>query len=267
MTTAVSREKVESEHVDPESQTSKDAAAAREHESALLGHLDQAMSLLRAGNLEGARGEIDAALRLAPEDVRAVNLRGLWLYRSGRYDEALPLYTQLSQRHGGDAALWLNLGLVKLRLGMATEAADDLMRVVGAEPDNTRARAYLGLALLRAGELEAARNAFLQAGQDDLARQVDERLNRGREGALLRSELRRVASDGFRALERDNPFSSVDVEAISPPSPAGTWQLLAGGKPAPAPAAPVSTMRAEPSGLKLDAPLPVAAFASACLVR
>jgi len=60
--------------------------------------------------------------------------------------------------------------------------------VVAAEPDNQRAQGYFGLALMRAGELGQARDAFHKAGQEELARQVEERMAHLGEEAVVYAE-------------------------------------------------------------------------------
>ena len=58
------------------------------------------------------------------------------------------------RREVAGCALEPELGLVELRMGRHAEAAENLKRVVAAEPDNARAQGYLGLALMRAGALQ-----------------------------------------------------------------------------------------------------------------
>src|SRR5262249_29302617 len=148
--------------------------------------------------------------------LRARNLHGLYLFRAGKNDEARKVYLDLMSVHPNDMALRLNLSLVELRMGLNTEAAANLELVVKAEPENARALGYLGLALMREGELERARAIFVLAGQPDLARQVGEKLAElGGDAASAKMALRQAASAGSRALEKDQPFASVELE---PPS-------------------------------------------------
>ena len=156
-------------------------------ERRLAEHLQRAAELLRGDKLDEAEREIECALQIRAQDLRARNLHGLFLFRAGRYEEALAAYLELCDAFPNDAALRLNLGLVELRVGRHAEAAVNLQRVVDSEPDNARAQGYLGLALMRAGELAPAREAFQRAGQEELARQVDERLAQLGEEAVAAS--------------------------------------------------------------------------------
>src|SRR5262245_10308346 len=87
-----------------------------DEERQLAEHLHKAGELLKGGQLEGADKEIDAALALRRDDVRARNLRGLWLFRGAKYEEAEKIYLDLCSKWPDDAALRLNLGLVELRM-------------------------------------------------------------------------------------------------------------------------------------------------------
>jgi uncharacterized protein (AIM24 family) len=239
-------------------------------ERRLAEHLQRAGELLRGDKLDDAEREIDHAIRIRPQDLRARNLRGLFLFRAGRYEEALTVYLELCGAYPNDAALRLNLGLVELRLGRHAEAADNLKRVVTAEPDNARAQGYLGLALMRAGELPQARDAFHRAGQEELARQVEERMAHvGEEAVAARLDLRRAANEGERILDGEQPFGAVELEAPVDEAKrdGGSWQLRVPGErpPLPGPEGPPPSGRFEP--LVLSPPLPVAAFATARLLR
>jgi len=238
-------------------------------ERRLAEHLQRAGEMLRGEKLDEAEREIEDALRIRPQDLRARNLRGLFLFRAARYDEALAAYLELCGSYPNDAALRLNLGLVELRMGRHAEAAENLKRVVTAEPDNQRAQGYLGLALMRAGELGSARDAFHRAGQEELARQVEERMaHLGEEAVAARMDLRRAANEGERILDGDQPFGAVELESpMDEARRGGAWQLRVPGErpPLPGPEGPPTGGRFEP--LVLSPPLPVAAFATARLLR
>ncbi len=238
-------------------------------ERRLAEHLHRAGELLRGETLDEAERAIECALRIRPQDLRARNLRGLFYFRASRYDEALAVYFELCGAYPNDAALRLNLGLVELRMGRHAEAAENLKRVVASEPDNARAQGYLGLALMRAGELAQARDAFHRAGQEELARQVEERMaHLGEEAVAARLDLRRAANEGEKILDGDQPFGAVELEPpVDEAKRGGAWQLRVPGErpPLPGPEGPPPSGRFEP--LVLSPPLPVAAFATARLLR
>jgi uncharacterized protein (AIM24 family)/thioredoxin-like negative regulator of GroEL len=231
-------------------------------ERRLTEHLQRAGELLKAGQLDGAEREIDAALAVRRDDVRARNLRGLWLFRGARYDEAQTIYVELCGKWPEDAALRVNLGLVELRMGKFAEAAGSLKRVVAVEPDNQRAQGYLGLALMRTGELKEAHGAFLKAGQTELARQVEAQLHKNSDGTQAHAELREAAGSGQRTLEKvEQPFAAVELDApLDEAGRHGEWQLRESGQ------GPLSGASGPtPLGLKPAEPVP--AFATRRLLR
>jgi tetratricopeptide (TPR) repeat protein len=235
-----------------------------EEERRLIEHLHRAGELLRADKLEAAEREIAGALALRKDDLRARNLRGLLLFRAARYDEARAVYLELGHLHPTDTALRLNLGLVELRMGLHAEAAANLEKVVAVEPDNARAQGYLGVALMRLGELRSAHAALSKAGQVELAQQVEAKLSE-RNGNSSRSQLREAAHAGSAALEEEQPFAPVELETpLDEAQRGGAWQLrLAGeGLPVPGPEGTGSTSR-----LHLRPAMPVAAFATARLLQ
>ncbi|HEX2568457.1 MAG TPA: tetratricopeptide repeat protein, partial [Polyangia bacterium] len=213
-------------------------------------------------------------------DVRVRNLLGLVHFRAGRLAEARDIYQDLVAGDPEDPGLRLNLGLVELRLGRYREAVAHLALVTEKEPRNQRARGYLGLALLRSGDLAGARRAFLEAGQGDLARQVEDRIPPGMVEALEGSALavRHIAEDGLRAVEEQElPFASVETErrgvSEGPAAGAATdsgWQVRRSGEVAPEVAPPAPAAPAPPPHpielLRVDLPVPMTEFATQRLV-
>jgi uncharacterized protein (AIM24 family) len=234
-----------------------------DEERRLAEHLHKAGELLKGGQLEGADKEIDAALALRRDDVRARNLRGLWLFRGGRYEEAEKIYLELCAKWPDDAALRLNLGLVELRMAKFPEAAANLKRVAAAEPDNLRAQGYLGLALMRTGDLKEAREAFLKAGQTELARQVEVQLQKLSDPAQGSGGLREAAGVGERALDnKEQPFAAVELDApIDEAGRHGDWQVREAGQPLP------GTAASGPLPLRLLSAEPVTGFATRRLLK
>ena len=232
-------------------------------------HLQRASELLRADKLSEAEQEIDAALTMRSDDIRARNLRGLLLFRAGRYEEARAGYLQLCREFPDDAAIRLNLGLVELRMGRHADAAANLERVVAVEPNNARAQGYLGLALMRAGDLKRARVAFDHAGQTDLAKQVSERMAQAEESSRARSDLRMAAQEAERVIDRGGAgagFGAVELDAPADEARrGGNWQLRVPGERPPLPGPEGSQSSSLP--LLLEPPHPVAAYATARLLR
>jgi uncharacterized protein (AIM24 family) len=139
-------------------------------------HLTRGGELLRADRVDEARIELEAARVLKPTDIKILSLLGLVYFRLGQFDDARTIYAELVQKQPRDASLRLNLGLVHLKLGDVDAALQELQTAREQDPSQTRTIGYLGLAYARSGQYARAREAFLQAGQDELAREMEQYL-------------------------------------------------------------------------------------------
>ncbi|MBK9031327.1 MAG: tetratricopeptide repeat protein [Myxococcales bacterium] len=204
-------------------------------------HLIAGGELLRQNRLGEAQRELLAALDADPEGAKALALLGLAYFRANKYAEALPVYRRLVSLTPGDASHQLNLGLVLLKLGDAVGAAAALEKSRDIDPSQGRAVSYLGLAYARGGRFPDAYQAFLQAGQVDLAREIAENLT-----AQERMAIERVVNRLRAAAPVEVDVASASTRFVSTP-PAD--------EPAPVAAAPERTVP-EPV---VAAPEPVAA--------
>jgi uncharacterized protein (AIM24 family) len=145
-------------------------------ENSYLQHLTRGGELLRTGKVQEAKTELEQALQLRPDDPKTLNLLGLACFRLEEYERALGIYTGLVGRQPYDSSLRLNLGLVHLKMGTVDRAIEELDQARTMDPKQMRTIGYLGLAYARRGEYAKAREAFLQAGQEDLAREMEQHL-------------------------------------------------------------------------------------------
>jgi uncharacterized protein (AIM24 family) len=143
---------------------------------AFVARLTRGGELLRAEKLDAAVAELREALALRPGEAKVLNLLGLATFRLGRFLEAREIFKDLSGRRPDDASMRLNLGLVHLKMGEVDEAIRELRRARDLDPAQVRTLGYLGLAYARQGEFALARDAFRAAGQEDLAREMEEQL-------------------------------------------------------------------------------------------
>src|SRR5882724_12522983 len=132
--------------------------------------------LLKQGKLDQAQRAFRAALEIEPDNARVLALLGLSHFRANELAEARTIYEQLVERAPTDASHRLNLGLVHLKLGDAERAIDALEASRALDPSQGRAVSYLGLAYARAGRYTEAYRAFLIAGQNDLAVEIETNL-------------------------------------------------------------------------------------------
>lgn len=199
-------------------------------------HLVTGGELLRQDRVSEAQAEFIAALGLRPGDLKALGLLGLACFRLEAFDEALPVYEELVQLKPSDASYRLNLGLVHLKLGRPDEAIEQLQRSRELDPSQTRAVSYLGLAYARNGRYAEAYQAFLQAGQKDLAREMEQYLSESERAVIAKAITAAGALDpavppgasddeveisvdddsGIVVLEADEPESG--VHAVAEPS-------------------------------------------------
>jgi hypothetical protein len=132
--------------------------------------------LLKQGRIEQAQRAFRAALELDPDNARVLALLGLAHFRANEFAEARVLYEQLVARAPTDASHRLNLGLVYLKLNDAEHAVEALEASRALDPSQGRAVSYLGLAYARGGRYAEAYRAFLIAGQNDLATEIESNL-------------------------------------------------------------------------------------------
>jgi uncharacterized protein (AIM24 family) len=145
--------------------------------------LDQAVvrgsELLKQGKLDQAQRAFRTALELEPDNARVLALLGLSYFRANEFADARQVYEQLVERAPTDASHRLNLGLVYLKLNDADHAIGALEASRALDPSQGRAVSYLGLAYARAGRYAEAYRAFLIAGQNDLAIEIESNLASG----------------------------------------------------------------------------------------
>ncbi|HEY4243868.1 MAG TPA: tetratricopeptide repeat protein [Kofleriaceae bacterium] len=132
--------------------------------------------LLKQGKVDLAKLAFRSALDLDPNNMRVLALLGLAHFRNSELGEAQPIYEQLVERAPTDASHRLNLGLVYLKGGDAERAISALEASRALDPSQGRAVSYLGLAYARAGRYAEAYRAFLLAGQNELASEIEQNL-------------------------------------------------------------------------------------------
>src|SRR5262245_29557947 len=147
--------------------------------------------LLKQGKLDQAQRAFRAALEIDPDSARVLALLGLAHFRANEFADARGLYEQLVERTPTDASHRLNLGLVYLKLNDADRAVAALEASRALDPSQGRAVSYLGLAYARGGRYAEAYRAFLIAGQNDLALEIESNLTQA-ERDRIHSQLGRT---------------------------------------------------------------------------
>jgi len=176
-------------------QSSTDAADTED----FLFHLYRGSELLQENHVHEAKEELEAALRLQPLDVKGQDLLAVVYFRLGLYPRAIRIFEELVQAYPNERTPRTNLALCYLKTGQPMNALGLLEQTVATHPTCQRAWAYLGLVYERLGEFARARDSFRHAGQEGMAKRMED---------LLEHSPAPASSMSVRLSE---PFSDLDV--------------------------------------------------------
>ena len=115
------------------------------------------------GRLEDALRCYDAAIRVAPDLVRAHMNRGNVLLASGNIEGALQAYATAIAKDRGYALAHYNMGMTYARAGRHGEARAALESALALKPDFADAEVALGYSLEELGQLDAAAACYRRA--------------------------------------------------------------------------------------------------------
>ena len=104
-----------------------------------------------------------AVLNRKPRNVPALNLLGVALCRSGRYQEALDKFRRATRIRSSDAGAYFNLGTLLRQTGQVNESESSLRRSVRLDPKQVQAIVSLGLTLILMDKPEQADSEFSKA--------------------------------------------------------------------------------------------------------
>jgi tetratricopeptide (TPR) repeat protein len=145
--------------------------------------------LLKASSLESAdrwpeaKRDLEAALKLAPDQPLILNFLGYAkLERGEDLDNAEAMIRRASQLAPDDASITDSLGWAQYKRGKIDEAIETLQRAAVADPSQAEIREHLGDALYDAGRKFEARFAWeaaLVTAEDDIAVRVKSKLETG----------------------------------------------------------------------------------------
>lgn len=128
----------------------------------------EAMSLEALGRAAEAKAAFEQAMRLpdhaAPNEDPGIDF-GVFLFRQGQAEEALPILREALGRHPDASRAHLELGCVLLALDRLEESVPQLERAVALEPGSARAHLLLGKAYLRIGKADLAQRELDQGSR------------------------------------------------------------------------------------------------------
>lgn len=120
------------------------------------------------GDMDGAIATLRRAVALRPDDALYLSTLGSALIDGYRYDEAIDVLRQATQRDESLASAWYNLGLANMRAMRVDESASALRRALALSPDIAiSAYAMIGDMFRAEGRIDEAQTAY----RDAIARQ------------------------------------------------------------------------------------------------
>lgn len=123
---------------------------------AALPSLERGLAAMAADRVEQARQELEAALRLDPDNLVVLNNLGILALQGGDVDRAAELFSGGLTRDANAEQLANNLGIARSRQGRQREAAAAFRQALASRPTFAGARFNLALALYRLGKHEEA---------------------------------------------------------------------------------------------------------------
>jgi hypothetical protein len=223
-----------------------------------LFHLYRGSELLQENRVLEAKEELEFALTVQPRDPKGQDLLGAVYFRLGLYPRAIQIYENLEAQFPRDASIKINLALCYLKTGQPEPARRVLQDTVRLNPSHKRAWGYLGLALRKLGDLDAAQIAFERGGHPMMAKRLHE--NR-RASMPVPSEpppeidegVRSVAETAFSELDSGELRFSLAAPAVAKPLD-GPWHTLELGGDAVKPRSPYAKTLPPPSVREQSAP-------------
>jgi hypothetical protein len=195
-----------------------------------LYHLYRGSEALSEGRLDLAKDSLETALKMQPRDPSAQDLLGKLYFKLGVYPRAIELYQEIVRQYPDSLPPRINLALAFLKTAQLREAVGHLLPVIERDPTHGRAWGYLGLCWSRLGEYAKAREAFLRAGHEGMARKMEESLEAQYGGGSLPFLPSHAAPPGDANTRADQ--DEIDTAALEPgavqvaedtPSAPGRW--------------------------------------------
>jgi tetratricopeptide (TPR) repeat protein len=146
-------------------------------------HLLRAASLEQADRWDEAKTELDAALKLEPENALLLNFLGYGkLERGEELDVAEAMIRKASALRPDDASITDSLGWAMFKRGRLSEAIETLTKAAAGDPSQAEIHEHLGDALFTAGRRIEARfswQAALVTAEDKAKSRIERKLEAG----------------------------------------------------------------------------------------
>jgi len=133
------------------------------HRAALRNHVERGLALIQAGRMNEAAREVQSAVRLDPDAVESLGLRGMVALANRQHEEADLLLARAFDRDARNVHWAVALGRARYRLQRWDAAETALRAAVLADPSRSDAWVLLGLVLRRSGRASDAAAALERA--------------------------------------------------------------------------------------------------------
>jgi len=201
-----------------------------------LFHLYRGSEFLMQDRVVEAKGELERALALQPQDAKGQDLLAGVYFRLGLYPRAIEIWQRLVGAYPREPALRINLALVLLKTGQPADAVAHIHTALQIRPDHDRAWGYLGLIEWRLANFSEAREAFLRGGQGAMARRMEEVVGTAaspidpQEPANAerdRAAMRWAAEKAIQEFEAEQV--AIAVDGVMAARPTGLWRVAEPG--------------------------------------
>jgi Flp pilus assembly protein TadD len=119
------------------------------------------------GHTKNSLVALDKSLALAPQNPKALVLKGFLMAAQNRAKKAIGVFDQALAINSALGDAWLGRGLCEIRAGDRAQGREDLLVAAALEPQRAELRSYLGKAYADAGDFPRAEKEL------DLAKNLD----------------------------------------------------------------------------------------------
>jgi Flp pilus assembly protein TadD len=130
------------------------AAPTAAQGDAHLERLERTAALIKSDQLQAAEHQLNAILKIAPNDAVALNLLGTVRAKQGRLDDAESLFTRSIQSNKESVEAHMNLAYLYLLKGQPEKSAVELKEVLQLQPANADASYRLAWLLFSLGRFD-----------------------------------------------------------------------------------------------------------------
>ena len=185
-------------------------------------HYNRGREAFQEARYAEARGELESAQKLRPDDSEVLNLLGLVYFKSNAYPEAEVIYRRLVKENPNVFILHSNLGLSLFKQGKMEDAEQYLLRSVELRPNYAKSHLYLGLLYRQRRKYSLAVDHLKFAAADKLVKDVE-------------NEMKMVVQ-GSTQPQPEKKFTTAKIPALKP-KPAEDARTQPGVSAAPPPVA------------------------------